>query len=171
MEIVLDTFACAESLGEVSIEMNGDSVELWPQPFVFILDGQVACRSSEDAGDDILLRARALLDTGTDVTVINPKMISDIENERGMMLHPERRIDCEGEMRPAYDLTYVFPGGYSCSSKYGFISMASHFFDQYDLLLGQDILNQLVITFNGIRGTVTILAPDNSANAVDRTGE
>ncbi len=33
MEIVLDTFACAESLGEVSIEMNGDSVELWPQPF------------------------------------------------------------------------------------------------------------------------------------------
>jgi len=63
--------------------------------------------------------------------------------------------------QPAFPLALSLTPSDRYSSKYGFISPSvySFNFDSFDVWIGRDILNQLICTFNGVDGTLTIIQP------------
>lgn len=107
---------------------------------------------------------KALLDTGNDVTIVKPDKVNELERHIGGMIPVESRLlyygQSGGSYEPAYALAFVFPGDHQhYSSAYGFIAPSNWYFDIADVWLGQDLFRQLVVTFNGIKGTVTVIDP------------
>lgn len=156
MKTVLDCHQCSRRLGKVKVEAGGKTVD-WERPRQFVLQNGLLAYQH---WPDVQIPVEALLDTGTDITVVKPEVIRRIERQIGKTLPVERRIEQGPKLEPAYDLMYVLPGGYQCWSRYGFIASTSVDFDIGDVWLGQDVFNKLVITFDGPNGTVTIVDPE-----------
>lgn len=103
----------------------------------------------------------ALLDSGTDITVFKKGKFHQLENDLGGLAIPiDRHIRFEGKWHPAFDLTFLFPGGASYSSQHRFIRLPDDTFDIGDIWVGQDLLNQVVVIFDGPAGTITITDPN-----------
>jgi hypothetical protein len=106
----------------------------------------------------------ALLDTGCDNTIVHPKVVEQLEEEMDLDTPlKRRRVAYKSAGRqfndPVYALAFVFPNGHVRSSRFGFIAPAAGQFDAASVCIGQDVLSQLVVTFNGLAGTVTIEDP------------
>jgi hypothetical protein len=108
---------------------------------------------------------KAVIDTGSDITFVALEALRKLERAvqaaTGELLPIERRILTAGMARPAYDLAFLLPGTeHAVHSSYGFVCPAHGAWgDKVDMLLGQDLINQWIVTFDGIHGTVTISVP------------
>ena len=108
------------------------------------------------------VEVETLLDTGTDITIVKQEKFRELEQGMGRSRIPmKRHIQFSGTYRYAFPLTFVFPGGASYVSQYGFITTKSDdsWFDVGDVWLGQDVLAKLVVIFNGPAKTITIEDP------------
>jgi hypothetical protein len=132
------------------------------RPRLFVLEAAIAfCHTL-----DVQVKVKALLDTGNDITIVRPEKVLELEEYLKVMLPVGRTFlyygaDGSEKPEPAYDLAFIFPGGHSYSSGYGFIAPSNWYFgDIADVWVGQDIFSQLVTTFDGAKGTVTIIDPE-----------
>lgn len=100
-----------------------------------------------------------LLDTGTEITLIKPEKLGQLESKLPYFLPIQGRIYFSGVPEPSYPLQLVFPHGQSYSSPYGIVAPTTIELDIGDVWVGQDILLQLIVTFNGVERTVTIEDP------------
>lgn len=157
MKTVVKDYQCYLKMGDVDTEVGGKG-EKMPRPKLIVIEGHIACRPKSDAGVPV----EALLDTGNEVTVVKSEKLRELEASLGFRLPVKRKIKYYGfeHLQPAFDLTFVFPDDHPYHSKYGFIVPTYWDFDVADIWLGQDILGQLVITFDGVNGIVTIVDPN-----------
>jgi len=157
MKTVVDNRSCYVEIADIKVFANR-RIENWPRPRLPVLEGAIAFR-------DTLVEVTCLLDTGCDITIVNPKKLRELERLRKLETRssirlPQRRIEFFHEgLQKAFDLAFIFPGSHRFTSRYGFIVPSSWDFDVADVWLGQDILNQLEVTFDGVHGTVTIIEP------------
>jgi len=161
MNTVLDKYPSHRDLGgmEIGDELNPSRV---PRPKVHVVKGDLVCRL--DLPDQRwVIGIEVLLDTGCEITLISDSKVKELEDLRKLDLHAERKVMVRGKHRAAYDLAFVLPGGYPCTAPYGFVAVPKDEFgnvlDASEMLLGQDVMNQLVVTFDGPNGTVTICTP------------
>lgn len=129
----------------------------WPRPQLFILEGAVAFRGYLH----VKVAVEALLDTGNEITIVKPEKVGELEAVLGFRIPVKRRFRYYGhiDLQPAFDLAFIFRGDHPYSSRYGFIAPSDWDFDIADVWLGQDIFSQLVITFDGVKGIITIIDP------------
>jgi hypothetical protein len=139
---------------------------------------------------EVKVQVKVLLDTGTDITVFAPRVLRKLEEEAAKHIaagqvqsdlpipfHEERTIpqfsaeeEQEGRKEltdeeifyPVFPLTIFLTPEDSYSSEHGFILRQRLVFDVAEVWLGQDIFNQLVFTFHGREGKVSISDPDKS---------
>ncbi len=165
MSLILDRYPCCQQAHGVSVDVQGN-VERWLLPRQCVLSGELV----DATGLGLRTVAKALLDTGCDISMVKPSVIERLENSNGhVMLHVERRIFVEAsnlKPLPAYDLSFITPqqdhiahSGALLNSDYGFLVSDDDRFGDEDVWLGQDIFNQLVVTLDGMSGTVTIAYP------------
>ena len=103
------------------------------------------------------VKVEALLDTGTDITIVKPEKIDEFDNVASLPVPVVRHIAIGGVFQPAHDLAFFFPdSNLPHSSEYGMISPLGWDFDVADVWLGQDLLNKFIVTLDGPRGTVSI---------------
>ncbi len=162
MPYVLKDHPCyiTDILGKTQYE-NGRVIEEMERPGLYRIEGAVASPQNLE----LRIGVSALLDTGNDITIINPQVVVELSEELGFYdpLRRGRRIRYLGdhgeEMAPLIDLAFIFPGGHVCSSDYGFIVPSTKYFDVADIWIGQDLLRKYKTTFDGIKGTVSIFYP------------
>lgn len=161
MKIVLKDHPCyVNVLGRTMAEEHGKTISL-PRPKLFVIEGAIAASNNPHKRVEV----SALLDVGNDITIVRPKLVREMEKLLGydLPLKRGRRILYQGDagarLEPVLDLIFTFPGDHSYSSKYGFIVPSTKIFDVADVWIGQDIFSQLVTTFDGVKGTVTIIDP------------
>jgi hypothetical protein len=142
--------------GAFDLEEDG-RVERRQPPRQFVLPGNV-CFGAATGPTAATVSADALLDTGTDITRVSSALVDALAEAIGGLIPVERRIRSDGAMQPALDLGFVLPAADEpvCASPYGFLVYADEHFDLGDIWIGQDLLNQWIVTLDGIAGTVTI---------------
>lgn len=156
MRTILHAHPCAVRDAHQNLRFETESqFEQLPMPHLYVLKGALVYRCLPHTR----IAVEALLDTGCDITIVKPEKIKELENRLDYMISPERTVFYRGFPVPAYDLAFVLPTGHPLSSHYRVIAPPREEFDVADMWLGQDIFNQLVITFDGINGTVTIARP------------
>ena len=139
---------------------------------------------------EVKVRVKVLLDTGTDITVFHPRVLSELEEAAAKRIasgqmqsdvpipfHEERfiphwrngdenddlKVLKSGELfYPAFPLTLFLTPEDNYSSEHGFILLKGCDFDIAEVWLGQDIFNKLVVTFDGDGGKVSISDPHKS---------
>lgn len=163
--IILDKVESHVSLGQMEIEEKSGEI-CWPDaPKVHILSGRLTYRHT-DSQDITGVAAKALLDTGADVSLFSQQKRFEIERSHGTDLPVLRKVRISGTLRATYELSYILFGEHACKGDYGLVEAENgSYFDaeeEVDLFLGQDILNQFIVTFDGPNGTVTIELPDDS---------
>jgi hypothetical protein len=161
---VLRDHACYVELGPVEVEEDGKR-SYWPRPRQAVLEGSIVLRQEAT----VQVSVQALLDPGTDITLVTLDKLRELEREVEAQSGEKQYIPVRRRFRsvirgqiswePAFNLAFVFPAGQRYSSRYGFIVPRGWSPDVGDVWLGQDILSQLVVTFNGPEGTVTIVDP------------
>lgn len=167
MKTILDACRSHKIVGEI-IEGNKtedgsyQQTRSWSAPAVHVLNGTLA--SGRDLRSCPAIPISALLDTGSDVTLISKKSLCKLEKDYGMDLHTRRGILVWGKYRPTYrQLAFVLSGGHECRSDIGFVEAADdefgHILNASEMVLGQDVLNKFIVTFDGPNGTVTICEP------------
>lgn len=163
MRTILEAYPSHRNIGRMSIrEFNGEETDP-PCPAVHVITGWLACQTDPVHSREVI-EVKALLDTGCDVTLVRKELVDELGRRRGSDVQPQRTIELFGGSRLAYDLIYILPGDHYCISDYGFTEFASEEFpdlDGTDILLGQDVLNQFIVTFDGPNGMVTIALPDD----------
>lgn len=141
-------------------ERNPDRADR-PTIYQYYLHGELFWRSRPA----LRVPVKVLIDTGCDITFVALAALQRLEGlvqaKTGELLPIERRILAAGMPRPAYDLAFLLPEtGQAVHSTYGFICVAqAECGDQVDMLLGQDLINQWIVTFDGVHGTITISVP------------
>jgi hypothetical protein len=132
-----------------------------PMIYQYHLHGELFWRSRPE----LRVPVKVLIDTGCDITLVAAEVMRRLERAvqaaTGELLPLERRILYAGTAQPAYDLAFLLPEtGHTVHSPWGFICVARHEWgDGVDMLLGQDLINQWLLTIDGIHGTVTIAVP------------
>jgi hypothetical protein len=136
------------------------------------------------------IKVRVMLDTGCDVSLVSPNTIKRLDealrrervNDATLLdsLPIERSIkffdpcikegnslvddyydeDDDRYYAPAFDLLLFLTQKNAYRSSYGFLRPDGWKFENFDIWLGRDILNQLIITFDGANETVTIKDPN-----------
>jgi len=167
-KMILNAHSSGRSLGEMQIEENSGLIHHKRTPQVHLLPGTLAeFFEAEEA--DRGIPVVALLDTGADVTVMRKEKRVALDNHRGIDLHIERKIRLNGNLCAVYGLVYLLPGGDVCPTDLGIVEADTDSSfgpdESFDLFLGQDILNQFIVTFDGPQGTVTIELPDTDEQA------
>ena len=157
MKPILEEHPCYEDIPgmtkDVVAYVDGQP-RLYKRPRMPLLCAEIAASHAPS----VRIGIEMLLDTGTDITIIKPEKVRELGERLGGVI-PPLSVQFEHELAPAYDLKLVFPGNHSYSGCIGFIAPEDHEFDLGDVWLGQDVLNQLVVTFDGVNGTVTIVDP------------
>lgn len=156
LRVLLETYPLqAVSVGELEVETHGRVQHRLPLR-QYVLAGRVCLGGAAGAATDVSVKATALLDTGTDITTVSHRLVETLEDALGGLIPVERRVCSRGSMRPALDLAFVLPNddATACESAYGFIHGDD--LDLGDLWIGQDLLNQWIVTFDGPAGTLTI---------------
>lgn len=167
MKTILDAYPSHKAVGEIieGIETKDGSyqrITSWPTPAVHVLGGTLASARNPQPRQGILISA--LLDTGSDITLVSKKSLRKLEKDCKIDLHTRRAILVWGKFRPVYSyLVLVLPGEHECKSPIGFVEASDdefgHILNASEMLMGQDVLNKLVVTFDGPNGTVTICEP------------
>jgi hypothetical protein len=155
---------CYVDIGVVGVEENGRFYEP-KMPLLPVTEKLSLCYRYDDS---VCVPVRALLDTGNDITLVKPETVRRLNKELNFDIPQFRKTRFMGKngwkYEPTYKLALVFPGGQVYSSEYGCISpVAENWdFEDMDVWVGQDIFNQLVVTFDGPGGggKVTIVDPD-----------
>ena len=114
------------------------------------------------------ITVNALLDTGTDITFVNRSIIERLDREFAKEEGPvplARQINNYDNVSnvKAYQKAYKLKltlGGHSYASVYGFIVPQVFLFEGMDIWVGQDILQQLIVTFDGPKKTITVVDPN-----------
>jgi len=163
MNVILDKYPSRvddQKLYELEIVNDDGSTGRVPVPRPHVIKGTLVYRA-----DDTCRWAglTALLDTGSDVTVVQTATVKDLGKQRGANLHAERKIEVYGRLRPAYDLAFVCEN-HPLVSLYGrFAALPAEalpeVFDLTDMLIGRDVLNQFIVALDGPNRTVTICEP------------
>ncbi len=150
--------------GSVSVRLNNPSREVrWFRPRLPIVPGFIAFWHILSTK----VHVQALLDTGCDITIVKPEKVWELEKSphKRRMLPATRHIAHDGEFQPAVDLAFLFSDNDCYSSRFGMIVTSKWKFDVADMWLGQEILRQLVVTFDGVQGTVTIIDPKDRSSS------
>ena len=132
-----------------------------PLIYQYFLEGELCWRSRPD----VRIPVKALLDTGCDITSVSAETVRKLEaalnKGTGEMLPLYRHLLTAGVVRPTHDLAFLLPAtGHAVTSAYGFVSVAKPWWGPtVDMLLGQDLINQWILTYDGIHGTLTIAVP------------
>jgi hypothetical protein len=152
MKSVLKDHPCYLPIEDAEVFVNGVK-EDWSRELPFV-SAWITLRNN----DTFRVEVNALIDTGADVTIFNIEKLRELEKVTGERIQEARGVNVYGhnEPQPAFELAFVFPGGHSYSSRFGLVAPADWDFDVADLWLGQDILRQLVVIFDGTHGTVSI---------------
>lgn len=121
---------------------------------------------------DLFWRSRAelrvpvqvLIDTGADLTLFTDETLRRLEkrgdSEISEMIAIDRKLRSLGTIKPAYDLALLLPGTQRAAfSAYGFVCTSERLGDNIDVLIGQDLINQWIITLDGVKGLLTIEQP------------
>ena len=139
---------------------NGRQTFFMRRPRLPLVDKCTLAFSSPAIGQ-AQVEVEALLDSGTDITVFKNEKFQQLENRLGGLAIPlDRHIRFENKRYPAFDLTFLFPGGAAYSSQHRFIRLPDDKFDFGDIWVGQDLLSQVVVTFDGPARTITITDPN-----------
>lgn len=145
----------------VDVEVDGRR-QRWPIPSQPILCGALAWLGQVQA----CIPVNALLDTGADLTLVKAAKIEELEATLGVAFPVIRRIRANGIMKDAFDFAFLLPETmHPCSSAYGFLRVDDTDLGVVDLLVGQDLLTQWIVTLDGVNGTVTIGVPERDADA------
>ena len=109
---------------------------------------------------------QALIDTGADLTYFTVGTLQRLEqvgqSETLEMIPIERTLRSRGIIKPAYDLALLLPGAQRAAfSAYGFVCTSERLGDDIDVLIGQDLINQWVVTLDGVNGLLTIVQLDS----------
>lgn len=168
MRIIQEAFPSRRVFGHMTIRGgSGADPSTPPCPTVHVVPGHLTYRGDPEQ-TRVVIKVEALLDTGCDVTLVRQEKIEELGRCRGVDLQSERMVEIYGSPKPAFDLTYILPGGHPCTSRYGFVGVTVEDFpalEGTDMLLGQDVLNQFIVTFDGLDGTVTFALPDDPVGA------
>ena len=138
-----------------------------PMPKLWMLDG---CWIAARGAEAVRVQVSAMFDTGNDSTIVKPSKVRELERLLGgkkqLPIFARHAYGEFGTKAPAYDLIFSFPDhggpgssrvGDSYGSAYGTIAPTSWLFDFADVWIGQDIFSQLVCTFDGVEGVLTVL--------------
>lgn len=159
MEHVVKDHPGYKDAGKIEME-DGRRAFLMQRPRLPFVDQCALAFSSPSVGE-VQIPVNALLDSGTDITVFKKGKFHQLENLLGGLAIPlERHIRIENTKYPAFGLTFLFPGGAAYSSPYRLIRLPDDRLDIGDVWVGQDLLNQMVVTLNGPAGTITITDPN-----------
>jgi hypothetical protein len=123
------------------------------------------CKLASRTNLQVTVPVSGLLDTGTDMTVVNEDHFWSLDNQ--VPFYRSTRSVFLGEAPyPLYDLIFLFPNGEDYSSTHGSIVAEKTDWEKdfgiADVWLGRDILNQLHVTFHGPNETFTIMDPARS---------
>jgi len=132
------------------------------RPKLFVLDDcSLTLKRGPSSRQVVSVQVSVLLDTGTDVTIVRPEKITELERSSGPLDFELCRYGSPMRHEPLYfDIGIAFPGARKSSSfKYGIVAPRSWKFDVADLWLGQDILSRFVTTFDGPKGRIKIVDP------------
>ena len=157
MRTILRGHRCYVRIDDATMKIDGET-----SPFerrLFILKD---CHLGYPAGGRVRVPVSVLLDTGNDVTLVNPEKAHQLQDLIGFDIPFERRFrhDSSASLEPTYDLVLNFPGSrVPYRHPYGFMAHTSWNFEVADVWLGQDIFSQLRVTFDGPKGTVTVVDP------------
>lgn len=161
MKTVLQDFQCY--VGGLIKVIEGKRQKMMPQPRLAVLENLSLSYLHEPTK---IVQVRALLDTGNDITIVRRKKIWDLEKILNLQIYARREfayydLNNRESFQPAFPLALSLTATDRYSSKYGFISPSSSTFnfDGFDVWIGRDILNQLICTFNGVNGTLTVIQP------------
>jgi hypothetical protein len=159
MRKVLTDFACYEDR-VTEVEEEGGVRRQIAAPRIPVI-GKLRVSSLDNPLTTV--EVRALLDTGNDITIISPDKVRELEELLNQDIFQLRKVRYWGmryvDYEPAYPLALVFSEEGRYSSLHGFITPSEDNwdFEDFDMWIGRDIFNQLIVTFDGERGTVTIL--------------
>jgi len=164
---ILNEHSCYETNGYITVVNGRGQEEQWSKPKLPRLKKCTIALKVKDTPSAAHIELEALLDTGTDITIVKPGIIEDLDNVSPIDIPVDRRISFGDDLQPAHDLAFFFPNStWPHSSEYGIVSHAGWEFDVADVWIGQDLLNKLSVTFDGLRGTVTIHASEDETKRV-----
>jgi hypothetical protein len=155
---------CALSPAEV-IENDESEIKEMTRPLLPVLK---ECWIAASHDPSIRLPVKVLLDTGCDITIVNPTLVDELDdalkkkNTDPSYVHPARKIKFytgKKMFQKAYELSIILSVDGDYSSQYGFIAPEDWDFEGMDVWLGQDIFAQLIVTFDGVNQTLTIADP------------
>ena len=154
MQIILEKYKCYIRQENIETDVGGNIEEI-AGPSHYIIEGKVGVLGCDQHDVSV----KALIDTGTDITIVNPEIVRMLEQKMGKHL-PLKRSYCFNEsVAPAYALAFKLGDQLCFNSEMGFIAPQSYIFDIADIYIGQDIFGQYIITLDGIDGTITIAKP------------
>jgi hypothetical protein len=158
MKEVLRNRLCYRNIGDITLYEDGKQ-RIIERPKLFILKAKLLFSDEFKS----YVNVNILLDTGNDITIIDFNKVRELERKLGFLIEENKSYPYYGhtDPQPAFDLKLVLKGGYVLSSTYGFIAPKYWDFDVADVWIGQDIFSQLITTFNGPEGNVTIIDPNH----------
>lgn len=132
----------------------------WPVIRQFYLRADLFWRSKPE----LRVPVKVLIDTGSDLTLFTVATLKRLEmlyeGDVSEMIGVDRRICVDGSIRPSYDLALLLPEApQAVFSACGFVCVKKNLGSDIDMLLGQDLLNQWIVTLDGVKGTLTISEP------------
>ncbi|HEY6190452.1 MAG TPA: hypothetical protein VIW80_22560 [Pyrinomonadaceae bacterium] len=189
MKTIIEDIRCFIEIEKAAVKENSGRQRVYPRPKIPVLDfTEIAYALTPQTK----LKVRVMLDTGCDLSLVSPRVTEELDEalrkearadqSLPSVLPIERRIkfyercvkeddqslpdyrDDDDELlyAPAFDLLLFFTEHDSYRSGYGFLQPFGWNFEDFDIWLGRDILNQLVFSFNGPGETVSISDPAKS---------
>ena len=112
---------------------------------------------------DFKIDARALLDTGSEVSFVDRKLIRELEARSGIMLpvHQDVVVGWDVVRAPSicpfFDVSLLLGDSYVFGGRSGLAAPSDwRWPDVADIIVGYDILRQLRVTFDGPNSTISI---------------
>lgn len=160
MRTLLDSHPCFKSTREIALGITQSHDEPTEQnKLPILLLDVIPCQRLEKRAS-----LSFLIDTGAEISGISPEGRQRLFEAVGQTLDPHRGVkmffdDGRARVIESYDVRLVFPGGEILKCPVGLGCFPHPIFDFTDGVIGEDILNRLLVTFNGPDGTVTIIDP------------
>ena len=160
MRTLLDNYPCFRPLPQILSRIEESGIDVLQTRNLPIISGQVL--SSQFIDTPVIMTF--LLDTGADISGFSPVARAKIQDAVKTQLDPHRAVkvlndDHSFQAKPSYDMRIILPGNEVLHCPNGLTCFTSSIFAFSDGIIGQDILSELFVNFNGPEGTVTIIDP------------